>query len=253
MPRPARLARLLALTAAACCTGATLAQAPLNIEYRDKPPYSYTVEGKPVGFLMERTARLLKRAGIEARYAEVPIRRTLQHLQANQGALCSPGLYKNAEREEFARFSLPIHRDRPHVVLAHADVVARVRAIPRIAQLFSDASLQPGLLDGVSYGQRLDQLLAAAAKPPIRAQLTPLQLARMVGVRRVDYMLIDEEDLGWLRKDAEFTPLPLVRVEFADMPRGELRYLACSQQVTLQTLDKLNQAIRELVPEASTD
>jgi polar amino acid transport system substrate-binding protein len=109
------------------------------------------------------------------------------------------------------------------------------------------------VMDGVSYGQQLDHFLATAAKPPVRAQLAPLQLARMVGVRRVDYMLIDEEDLNWLRKDPEFTPLPLVRIEFADMPRGELRYLACSQQVSPQTLDRLNQAIRELQPEAQPD
>ncbi len=247
-----RLLRLLAVMAT-CCTGAALAQPSLTIEYRDKPPYSYTVDGKPAGFLMERTLKLLKRAGIEARYAEVPIRRTLQHLQSNQAALCSPGLYKNPEREAFARFTLPIHRDRPHVVLAHASVATQIRAIPRVAQLFADASLQPGLMDGVSYGQQLDQFLATAAKPPLRAQLAPLQLARMVGARRVDYMLIDEEDLNWLRKDAEFTPLPLVRIEFADMPRGELRYLACSMQVATQTLDKLNQAIREMAPEAQAD
>lgn len=245
---PSRLALHLLTLMASCCAGAVAAQA-LTLEYRDKPPYSHTVEGKPAGFLMERTARLLRRAGIDVRYAEVPIRRTLQNLQGNQAALCSPGLYKNPEREAFARFSLPIHRDRPHVVLAHANVAAQIRAIPRVAQLFADATLQPGLLDGVSYGQQLDQYLAAAARPPVRAQLTPLQLARMVGARRVDYMLIDEEDLGWLRKDPEFTPLPLTRVEFADMPRGELRYLACSQQVAPQTMDKLNQAIRELLPE----
>ncbi|RYH12755.1 MAG: hypothetical protein EON57_03255 [Alphaproteobacteria bacterium] len=155
--------------------------------------------------------------------------------------------------EAFARFSLPIHRDKPHVVLAHASVAAQIRALPRIAQLFTDASLQPGQMDGVSYGQQLDQFLAAAAKPPVRAQLAPLQLARMVGARRVDFMLIDEEDLGWLRKDPEFTPLPLVRIEFADMPRGELRYLACSPQVSQPTMDRLNQAIRELVPDAQGD
>jgi len=246
-------ARLIAVIAASCA-GAALAQAQsLAIEYRDKPPYSHTVDGKPAGFLMERTIRLLKRAGIEARYAEVPIRRTLQNLQANQVALCSPGLYKNPEREAFARFSLPIHRDKPHVVLAHANAAGQIRAMTRVAQLFADASLQPGLMDGVSYGQQLDQFLASAPKPPIRAQLAPLQLARMVGVRRVDYMLIDEEDLNWLRKDPEFTPLPLVRIEFADMPRGELRYLACSMQVAPQTLDRINQVIRELLPEAQGD
>ncbi|MBW8847048.1 MAG: transporter substrate-binding domain-containing protein [Burkholderiales bacterium] len=256
MPRlPPLRSPLLALLTALCAASGTAqpGQPPLTIEYRDKPPYSYTEGGKPAGFLMERTARLLKRAGIEAHYAEVPIRRTLLNLQANQAPLCSPGLYKIPEREAFARFSLPIHRDRPHVVLANASAAVQIRAQPKLSLLFADSTLQPGLLDGVSYGQQLDQALAATAKPAIRAQLTPLQLARMVGARRVDYMLIDEEDLAWLRKDPDFVPLQLVRIEFADMPRGQLRYFGCSQQVTPQTMDKLNQAIREQLPEMQAE
>lgn len=245
--------RLPALLVTTLFAGIASAQATLAIEYRDKPPYTYTEGGKPVGFLMERTARLLKRAGIEARYAEVPIRRTLMNLQANASPMCSPGLYRIPEREAFARFSLPIHRDKPHVVLANTAAAAQIRALPRIAMLFADPSLQPGMLDGVSYGQQLDQMLAGAARPALRAQLTPLQLARMVGARRADYMLIDEEDLAWLRRDPDFTPLPLVRIEIVDMPRGQLRYLACSQQVSPQTMDKLNQAIRELIPDTQAD
>lgn len=241
--------RLLA-SLAACCAGSALAQQALTVEYREKPPYTYTLDGKPAGFLMERTVQLLRRAGVEARFAEVPLRRTLLNLQGNQTPLCSPGLYKTPEREAFVRFSLPIHRDRPHVVLANTSVAAQIRALSRVAHLFAEPTLQPGVLDGASYGVQLDQYLAATARPPLRAQLSPLQLARMVGARRVDYMLIDQEDLNWLRKDPEFAGLPIVRIEFPDMPRGELRYLACSLLVTPQTLDKLNQAIRELLPEA---
>lgn len=243
--------RLLALMSVLCAGAATARQdqAPLTIEYRDKPPYSYTEGGHPKGFLMERTTRLLKRAGIEARYTEMPVRRTMLHLQANQAPVCSPGLYKIPEREAFARFSLPIHRDKPHVVLSHADVAAQIRRMAHVSQLFTDPGLQPGLLDGVSYGQELDQFLAGAAKPPLRAQLTVLQLARMVGARRADYMLIDEEDLAWMRRDQDFAPLALVRIEFADMPRGQMRYLACSRQVSPQTMRRLNRAIHELLPE----
>ncbi|MCE4554832.1 substrate-binding periplasmic protein [Roseateles cellulosilyticus] len=235
------------------CAGAALAQGPLTIEYRDKPPYSYTEAGKPAGFLMERTARVLTRAGLDVRYAEVPVRRTLQNLQADREPLCSPGFYKNAERQAFARFSLPIHRDRPQVVLAHRSVAPQIRRLRRLAQLFADASLQPGVLEGVSYGVQLDQYLAAAARPPLRAQHTPLQLARMVAMRRADYMFIDEEDYGWLRKEQDFAELPVVRIEFTDMPRGELRYLVCSRQVLPQTMERINQAIRAMQPETPTE
>ncbi len=86
------------LLALVLVSGAAPAQPALLIEYRDKPPYTYTEAGRPAGFLMERTIRLLKRAGIQASYAEVPIRRTLMNLQGNQVAMCSPGLYKIPER-----------------------------------------------------------------------------------------------------------------------------------------------------------
>jgi len=233
-------------------SGMAGARTTLLIEYRDKPPYTYTVDGKPAGFLMVRTAQLLKRAGIEPQYAEVPIRRTLMHLQANAVAVCSPGLYKTPERAAFARFSLPIHRDRPHAVLAHASVAAEIRRLPRASRLFTDGRFQPGQLEGVSYGAQLDQWLATTPKPPLRAQLSPMQLVRMVAAHRVDYMLIDQEDLGWLRRDPDLADLPVERVDLADMPRGELRYLACSQQVPPQVMERLNQAIREL-PESSSD
>lgn len=101
--------------------------------------------------------------------------------------------------------------------------------LPKLARPFAKPTLQPGVPDGASRGQ---------------------QQARMVGARRADYMLIDEKDLAWLRKDAEFLSLPLVRLAFADMPRGQLRCRVCSQQVSPQTMDELNQAVRQLAPAA---
>lgn len=249
---PPLATRRLALLAVLCAPSAW-ATPGLAIEYRDKPPYSYTEGGKPAGFLMERTQQILQKAGLAPKYTEVPIRRTLMRLQGNLAPLCTPGLYKLPDREAYARFSLPIHRDKPHVVIAHADVAPQIRALRRISALFADASLQPGVLDGVSYGPQLDEGLANTAKPAMRAQLTVLQLARMVGQRRMDYMLIDEEDLAWLKRDPEFAALGLVRIEFADMPRGELRYIACSRQVPAATMQALNRAIRELLPELQAE
>lgn len=225
---------------------------PLVIEYRDKPPHSYTQDGQPTGLLIERATQILRHAGVEARFAEVPIRRTLLNLKTSETAMCTVGLYKLPERAAYSRFSLPIFRDRPHVVLAHESVAARIRAEPSLKALFADAQLTVGMLDGVSYGPELDQALATAANPAGHAQRTPLQLARMVAAQRVDYMLIDDADYGWLRRDPQFANAALARIEFADMPQGELRYFACSRKVPRQTLQRINRAIRALHPELQT-
>ncbi|MBH9577487.1 transporter substrate-binding domain-containing protein [Inhella proteolytica] len=228
----------------------SLAQAQtVQIEYRDKPPYSYTERGRPAGFLLLRTIELLEQAKVEAEFLEVPVKRILQDIEGNQAPICSPSWYKLPEREKFARFSLPIHQDKPHVVLAHAQAAKAIQRHAKLSALFADPQLTPGLLDGVSYGAELDQALAQTRKPAVRARLNPGQLARMIAAQRADYMLIDQEDLGWLRNDPEFNSLNLVRFEFPDMPAGLLRYLMCSRQVDPAVLERVNQAIRQRLPE----
>ncbi|MBH9554242.1 substrate-binding periplasmic protein [Inhella gelatinilytica] len=230
--------------------GVTAAQGQaLQIEYRDKPPYSHTEAGRPAGFLLKRTQDVLRLAGIEASFQEVPARRILSDIQSGRGPICSPGWYRLAEREKFANFTLPIHKDRPHVVLAHAAAAKAVRQHQRIAALFEDTSLVLGVMEGVSYGPTLDQALSKLTKPPVQAQISPMQLAKMVAARRADYMLIDQEDVEWLLAHEELGALGLVRLEFADMPEGLQRFLMCSKQVDSQTLERINTAIRAVAPE----
>lgn len=223
------------------------------VQYRDKPPYSHTENGQPTGFLLKRTMDIFRVAQIEASYVETPARRITQDIQADQQPICSPSWYKLPEREKFARFSLPIHQDKPHVILAHGQAAKAIRARRKLVDLFADTSLSLGVLDGVSYGPELDRAIAALPRPPIRAVLTPLQLAKMVAAQRADYMLIDQEDLSWLRQSSEFSGLDLQRIDFADMPPGLLRYLMCSRQVEPKQMERLNQAIRQLLPELATN
>lgn len=222
------------------------AQSRLLIEYRDKPPYSHTVANQPAGFLIERTVRILRAAGFAADYKEIPVKRILQDVQDNRAPICSPGWYRLPEREKFARFSLPISHDRPHVVLAHADAARSLGELDALSELLSQEAWTLGVLDGVSYGEKLDAAIAAVRRPVVRAMLSPGQLARMIAARRADFMLIDQEDLAWMQRDPDYAGLNLVRLEFADMPSGLPRHLMCSQQVDAAQMERLNQAIRQL-------
>lgn len=226
----------------------SLASQLVTVEYRDKPPYSYTEGGKPRGFLLERTVAIFRRANVPAVFAEVPVKRITADIQANLRPICSPSWYKLPEREAYARFSLAIHQDKPHVVLAAPHAVAAVRKHRQLSSLFADASLTAGVVEGVSYGAELDALINGAAKPPMRAVVAPLQLARMLASRRADFMLIDQEDLAYLNEHSELSTLGLVRIELTGMPAGLKRYLMCSKQLDAATLARLDQAIRILLP-----
>lgn len=219
---------------------------PVLIEYRDKPPYSYTVDGKPTGLLIDKTIAIFKQARVPYQLSEVPIKRIVRDVQSNSQRVCSPGWYKLPERERFASFSLPIHQDKPHVVLAAAGSVLLVRAHRELKALVKDPNLQLGVVDGVSYGTEIDQMIAELPRPPLRATVTALQLSKMLGAGRADFMFIDQEDLGYLDRQGEVTGKGVQRVDFPDAPAGLFRHLMCSQNLGRATLDRLNAAIQKL-------
>jgi len=248
-PTPFLLKATRVLMPLLCLAGTASVAQRITVEYRDKPPYSFTDRGQPAGFLLKRTIEILKLARVEAVYVEMPLKRIMNDIQANQDELCSPSWYKLPEREKFARFSLPIHQDKPHVVLASGAAAPALRAHASMAAMMADTRFSLGVVEGVSYGPELDKAIAAMARPPIRAVISPMQLAKMVAVRRADYMLIDQEDLNWIDTKGEINALNLVRINYPDAPEGLKRYLMCSRQVEPRTMERIDQAIRQLLPE----
>ncbi|GAB3242364.1 substrate-binding periplasmic protein [Chitinimonas naiadis] len=231
-----------------CLPLPALAVQSVLIEYRDKPPYSYTENGMPKGFLLERTEEIFRVAKVPVRYAEIPAKRLTADIQANRHPICSPGWYKLPEREAYARFSLAMHQDKPQVVLAGAHALMAIQGQKSLRALLADTRLTMGTVDGVSYGPELDKMIADMPRPAMRTTVAPLQLAKMVSARRADYMLIDQEDLRFLDQRREVTEIGLVRVDFPDSPQGLKRYLMCSQQLDQETMGRINAAIRIVAP-----
>jgi uncharacterized protein (TIGR02285 family) len=216
----------------------------LLMVFRDKPPYSYVENGAAKGFLLERTKRIAGRAGIEFQYREMPPKRIFLEIEKNEQAICSFGWYKITEREKYARFSVPIHQDRPHVVLAGARSADAVRKRATLRELMADRALVLAAADGVSYGSELDAMISAFPGKTDRTLQSPLQVAKKLAAQRADFMFIDQDDFDYLTaSNADFRGDGLVRVEYPDMPAGLKRYILCSQQVGENTMRQLNAAI----------
>lgn len=218
------------------------------LEYRDKPPYSYTEEGKPRGFLLERTLAIFKRAGVPVVAQEVPAKRITFDIQNNAQPICSTGWYKLPEREAYARFTQAVHQDKPHVVLAGTHAAEAVRRNKTLRALLANPALSIGVVDGVSYGQELDQLITTLPTAVVRSTVVPLQMAKMIQGKRADYMLIDQDDLAFLVEKGDLPTDSMAKIEFPDMPAGLKRYIMCSKQVPEETVTALNEAIRLIVP-----
>jgi uncharacterized protein (TIGR02285 family) len=217
---------------------------PLRMVYRDKPPYSYLENGVPKGFLLERTQKILARARIEAKFEILPHKRIFQDIQANAEQVCSFGWYKIPEREKYARFSVPMHQDRPHVVLASPRFARVIKRYKTLKSVMADASQVLAVIDGLSYGPELDAMIAGFPGTVDKSLMSPLQVAKKIAVNRADLMFIDRDDYDYLMEtNAEFKNAGVVRVSFSDMPVGLKRYIICSQKVSEEVMRKINAAI----------
>jgi len=244
----------LCLSLAGVLPGGAQAQddRPLLLLYREKPPYSYTEDRQPKGLLIEQSRAVLTAAGLAVQMEEAPLKRIQLELQANERPLCSPGWYRLPERELYARFSLPMSQDVPHVVLVGPRSAAAVRAHRSLASLLADASLRMAVVDGISYGGELDGLIRRQSPAPLRATVTPVQLTRMLGAGRADYMFMDREDYLWLTRHGEVSR-QLGSLSFPDMPAGLQRHMMCSKKTSDATMQALDAAIRSLgMPKAPT-
>jgi polar amino acid transport system substrate-binding protein len=222
-------------------------ESTIIVQYRNKPPYSYTKDNKPAGFLMDRTIKIFKLAKINAKYEEVPVKRIIDDIQKNNTPICSPSWYKLPEREEFAQFTLAIHQDDPHIILANVQIKDKIQKIKTLKDLVNTSDLQLGKVSGVSYGPELDAMISKAAQIPMDSTTTPLTLVKMINAKRADYMLIDAEDYKFIKENNSEDIKNLITISFPDMPKGLKRYIMCSKIVDKKIINNLNNAIKKIV------
>jgi polar amino acid transport system substrate-binding protein len=220
-----------------------LAEVPLTVAWREKPPYYYFDENKVAkGFMLERAKQIFAAAGVPAVFVNEPQKRIWANFNHGMTNYCSISWYRLPEREAVAQYSVPVHADLPHAVLAVPSVAARIRSHANLKSLLSDKSLTLAVIDGVSYGSELDALIASSRNRIMRRTVETSAMFRMVAFGRADYLFVDREDWNYLR--LKFPELQsLVLVDFPDMPPGLKRHIVCSRDVPAETMERINRAI----------
>ncbi len=232
---------LIGVIAAGSMAGA-FADAPLTVAWREKPPYYYFENGVAKGFMLDRARQVFAAAGVPAHFVNEPQKRIWANFSHGVQNYCSISWYRLPEREAIAQFSVPVHADQPHAVLALPSVVARIKSHPNLKSLLADKSLTLAVVDGVSYGPELDTLIASSENRVMRRTVETSAMFRMVAFGRADFLFVDREDWNYLR--LRYPELQtLVLIDFADMPAGLKRYIVCSRDVPAETMERLNRAI----------
>lgn len=229
------------------CSGmAALAQpaAPLLLHFMDQPPSSGVDEsGRPQGDLVDRMRRIEAQTGLRLQWQLTPLKRSLQDLRDNREPFCVLGMYRNAERESYVRFSRVLLAGYPQFLVARpaAAALLRQQASARAALQRSDLRLL--VFDGVSYGDEIDAWIRERQGPTVRVVSGPVRLIEMLNRDRADFGLVTARGFETWRRNGVAGVESLVLVSSPALPPPPPRHIACSMQVSEATMRLLDQAI----------
>ena len=236
-----------------CVVFPAQATEPITIRYSERQPFQYTgAVGQPAGLLIEPTAAVFAKAGIPVTWKSEPFNRSMMRIQANSGKDCSVGWFKTAERERYARFTLPIYQDGPQMGFARADFSLDTKLTAKA--LLADERTRLLLKQSFVYGQYLDQLISEMPATKLhRVSVEIPTMLMMLHVDRANLTFISEEEAEFYAAEPEFPINDFQLISLPDIPVGELRYLICSKRVPNSVIQRLNKAIRTELTVGSVD
>lgn len=157
-------------------------------------------KGKGYG---DEITRIIEQQLTDYEHDEVITNITRHFYKFKQGEhVCSVGLYKTAEREEFMYFSLPSFLTLPPVIIIKKDRHAAFnnRASVGLGEILNNKALMIGLVKDRSYGTTLDDILAKHKEQKNVVKFTGQELSnnlfKMLMMDRLDGLIgLPEEAL----------------------------------------------------------
>ncbi len=236
---------LIAMSILFICSMPVNAENPMQLYYYDRAPYSVTdAQGAVSGLCATPAANAFKQAGIPFQWKKMPFKRQLVTLKHNKKRACGIGWFKKPEREVFARFTDSIYQDQPAVTISkkgndalepHRDLIS----------LFEDKKVKLLVKDGFSYGAYVDELINNYDPQTVSVVTsTNVQMLQMLLSGRADYFFISEEEAKHIVAKAGYDVSQFQLRDYSDMPAGNRRYIACSNQVSTEIVGLLNSALK---------
>lgn len=226
----------------------SLADEEISLYFSNRPPYFIDRGTEINGITAERTKRVFKAANIPFKWQEIPSKRQLLDIKANEKLICAPGWFWRKERAEYARYTKDIYQDSPQGIIGiyENNNISKHQSLKSLTQ---DINLTALTNIGFSYGDFIDQLLTFAANTPMSVSAENIKMLKLIAYRRADYMFISPEEGNYLLAFSDIKlPVKLnIYTNFNDAPMGEKRYIICSKKVGVEIIEKLDKAIDTLV------
>jgi polar amino acid transport system substrate-binding protein len=222
---------------------------PLLVLYMERPPYYYTSrEGKPSGFLLEQALAVFASAGVPVRTRSLPAKRIVQMLKEEQLNAASVGWFMTEERRHWGVFSSVLYQDQPLVAVHRKGVLSGEGEEVALSDLLKDRTVVLGAIDGFSYGESVDESIRTYSPRQFMLAGDQLQLVKMLGAGRIDYILAAPEEVHYLLSQAGLREDEFDFTLLRDVPAGNSRYILFSSMVDSLIIQKVNDVLNENCP-----
>jgi len=215
----------------------------VTLHYNSRPPYLIVQDNVLTGLTGSPAVAAFRAGGVPYVVVETSAKRQLKVLQDNSGLDCAVGWFKNPERETFAKFTKPIYQDEPQIVLTAVDS-AKIKASDAVESVLANPNLSLLVKKSYSYGSALDALIDKYQPRREVVAVENIQMFKLVLAKKADYMFTAPEEALVTIPLAGLQASQFNLIKLAHMPKGEYRYILCSQRVPDATIAKLNAAIR---------
>ncbi|MBA5636885.1 transporter substrate-binding domain-containing protein [Duganella sp. LX20W] len=224
-------------------SAAALADDKITLSFNERPPYLIAdASGAATGLTGTPAAEAFKKAGIDIAWSKVPPNHQLDVIKAG-GPNCAIGWYKTAEREQFAKFTKPLYRDKPTILLANLNFNGKDGE--KLGDILASKGVRVLIKEHFSYGPFIDSALEKYKPATTISNGTSTQMLQLVGANSVDFMFVSEEEAQYLVEQSGLGAQKFKLLHMSDMPKGDYRYIMCSKQVPDDVIAKLNKAIAE--------
>lgn len=240
-----RKVRLLALCAALMGYAmASSAAEPIVLYYDVFPPFKMKLKDGAVGGLALTPVReAFAKAGVAVEWQEVPNLRQKLLVQRSTGSVCAVGIYRTDIRHTVGKISAPVFRNLPLEVLLAKGLPTKTHA-QDLKALFADGSKMVVLLRGRSYGEYVDGLISNAhAKLDYANDV--VSLIKMLDMNHGDATVLEPETINYHRAMSAAGAESLENYQPKDSPRGDFRYMFCSQNFPDDLLGRINRLLED--------
>jgi polar amino acid transport system substrate-binding protein len=224
------------------CSHAGAADKTISLYFNERPPYIVASnDGSVAGLIATSAAKAFNAARVPFVWVRMPTSRQFLNIQRNMEPACMVGVYKLAEREQYAKFTKPVYPSRQTVALVHRSV--EMAQGVKLDDVLARKGLRVLVKDMYSYGSQVDALMLRRKPEIVHTTNENVSMAKMVGMKQADLMFMSDEEAQVVVEKIGAAGLELRIVRFQDVQRAPERHIMCSKLVPDEVIMRLNQVI----------